>query len=319
MSLPQLTILLNTQTTPSLIAEIQEISPDARIITADDIEADPSLIEQIEIVFGRLGREHFPQASRLRWLQTTFAGMEWANQPEVRLHPATLTNARIHAAPISEHLFGLLLMLTRGLHLSYQSQLSRVWDGDPSRDFVEELPGKTLCVVGLGEIGRRCAMLGEAHGMRVIGVRRHPQPTAHVTQVYAAEELQKALSQADVVMVVLPNTPDTRKLIDSQAFAAMKRGSLFLNAGRGQTVDTEALVAALRNGTLKGAGLDVVDPEPLPSDHPLWQMPNVILTPHYSGSHPNYDKHAAETFLANLRRYVAGEPLVWVIDKESGY
>ncbi|HEY3415829.1 MAG TPA: D-2-hydroxyacid dehydrogenase, partial [Armatimonadota bacterium] len=315
-----LTILITAKAPiDALRPQIAAIAPDARIVTREDVDANPALLAAMDIVFGTLMPEEFPRASRLRWLQTTFAGMEWTAHPAIRSHPALLTNARIHGETISEHLFGMLLMLTRQLHVAYRQQLTKQIDRAGYLDNIDVLAGKTLCVVGLGAIGQRCAALGAAFGMRVIGVRRHPQPTPAVEQVYGDEGLHQALAQSDVVMVVLPNTPDTRKLFGPAEFAALKKGAYFLNAGRGQTVDTDALLSALRDGTLYGAGLDVVDPEPLPIDHPLWEMPNVILTPHVSGALPDYMATAARVFLDNLRRFVAGEPLRFVIDKEAGY
>ena len=319
MTTRELTILITVKPTEPLFDEIRAIAPHTRLLTKEDLAAQPELIAQVDIVYGVLERDQFPRAARLAWLQTTFAGMEWAAAPEVCAHPAMLTNARFHDVPISEHLFGMLLMLTRQLHAAYRQQLERKPDSSAYIRDIDELPGKTLCVAGLGVIGRRCAALGNAFGMRVIGVRRHPAPTPGVEQVYGAEALREALAQADVVMALLPNTPETYKLIGHNEFAAMKPGSYFFNAGRGKTVDTDALLAALQSGLLNGAGLDVTDPEPLPLDHPLWGLPNVIITPHYSGARPHYLEHANRIFLDNLRRFLAREPLRYVVDKAAGY
>ncbi len=323
MNSQKLTILVNnvkaTDYVQHLIEQVQAIAADAHIVTDEDLKTDPSLIGRIEIVFGSLDRNLFPQAHRLKWLQATGAGMEWTQHPEIMSHPVILTNVHIHAVQISEHLFGMLLMLTRRLHSAYRQQLERVWQRDTLLSDLEIIAGKTLCVVGLGSIGRRCAMLGKAHEMRVIGVRNHPQATPYVERVYGPGKIREALSQADVVIVVLPSTPHTGNLIGHREFAAMPKGVFLLNAGRGQTLDTDALVEALGNGTVKGAGLDVVDPEPLPSNHPLWKMSNVIITPHTSGSFPRYNESATRIFLDNLRRYVKDEPLQFMVNKNKGY
>ena len=323
MNSQKLTILVNnvkaTDYVQHLIEQVRAIAPDALIVTSEDLKTDPSLIGRIEIVLGSLDHNLFPQAHSLRWLQTTGAGMEWAQHPEIMSHPVILTNAHIHAVQISEHLFGMLLMLTRRLHSAYGQQLERVWQRDTLLSELQVIAGKTLCVVGLGSIGRRCAMLGKAHEMRVIGVRNHPQATPYVERVYGPDKIREALSQAHVVMVVLPSTPHTGNLIGHQEFAAMPKGILFLNAGRGQTVDTDALLEALGNGTVKGAGLDVTDPEPLPPNHPLWEMPDVIITPHTSGWFSHNRESATRIFLDNLRRYVKDEPLQFVVDKNRGY
>jgi len=312
-------ILINTTLSiPNLYNEITRIAPGAVILTEADLADKPQLLSEVEIIFGHLKPKQFPQAKRLKWLQGTSAGMDWAKRPEVRKHPATLTNARIHAVPIGEHLFGMLLMLSRSLHLAYRRQQAHQWE-KPARDAIGSLWGQTLCVVGLGQIGRRCAKLGRAHGMRVIGVRRRPRPTPHVQKVFGPDQLCEALGGADVVMAVIPGTDETHNFIGKKAFRAMKPGAFFLNAGRGQTVDTDALVEALRCGQVGAAGLDVVQPEPLPPEHPLWEMPNVLITPHYSGLHPQYAQRAGKLFLENLARFIDGRPLRFVVDKSRGY
>ena len=319
MSLHKLTVLItnikSTDCMERISQQIHAIAPHAHIVMDQDLKTDPLLIGRVEIVFGHLDRNLFPQAQCLKWLQSTGAGAEWTQYPEIMSHPVIVTNAHIHAVPISEHLFGMLLMLTRSLRGAYR----QVWNEDPSITEIEVIAGKTLCVVGLGNIGRRCAMLGKAHEMRVIGIRNHPRATPCVDRVYGPGEIQEALSQANVVIVLLPNTPHTRNLIGPQEFAAMPKGVFLLNGGRGQTVDTDALVEALGNGTVKGAGLDVVNPEPLPPSHPLWEKPNVIITPHTSGLFSGYRKSATDVFLGNLRRYLKDEPLGSLVDKNLGY
>lgn len=304
---------------PYLVEEIRGVTPHVCIMTSDDLRSDPSLIGRVEVVFGRLDHDLFPRAGCLKWLQTTFAGVDWANHPQITSHPVILTSAHIHAVPISEHLFGMLLMLTRSLHTAYRQQLKRVWDKSALLSQIKTISGRTLCVIGLGVVGRCCAMLGKAYGMSVIGVRRCARAVPYVEHIYEPDKIREALSQADVVMVALPKTEETRKLIGRTEFAAMRKGVFFLNGGRGQTVDTDALVEALRNGTVKGAGLDVVNPEPLPPKHPLWEMANVIITPHVAGWFPRYEENVIRVFLNNLRRYVRGEPLQFVVDKNKGY
>ena len=314
-----LRILLNTTLSlPELSSQIQRIAPGAVVFTAEDLRDNPQLLGDVDIVFGRLRPAQFSQAGRLKWLQGTSAGMDWAKRPEVRNHLAVLTNARIHAVPIGEHLFGMLLMLTRNLHLAYRRQQAHNWE-KPSRQAVGSLWGRTLCVIGLGQIGRRCAKLGKVHGMRVIGVRRRPRPTPHVEKVFGQDQLCEALALADVAMAVIPGTDETRNFIGQEAFKAIKPGACFLNAGRGRTVDTDALLEALRSGRVASAGLDVIEPEPLPPEHPLWDMPNVLITPHYSGLHPQNAQRAGRVFLNNLARFVSGRPLRFVVDKERGY
>jgi len=316
----ELAILITSSayTTEAILSRIREVAPEAVIYRPADFKSDPTLVERIDIVLGKIPLEAFSRAGRLKWLHTTSAGADWAQHEPALSHPAVVTNSRIHAEPIAEQLFGMLLMLVRRLHVAYRNQVDCRWERKAESP-PDVLPGKTLCVVGLGTIGRRCAELGVAFGMRVIGVRRHAQPAPPAVAVFGPADLKKAFSEADVVMVVLPGTSETDKLIGGPELAALPPGAILLNAGRGKTVDTDALVAALASGHLGGAGLDVVDPEPLPADHPLWRMPNVIISPHTSGKHRSYEQNASAVFLENLRRFLDSKPLLCVVDKKLGY
>jgi phosphoglycerate dehydrogenase-like enzyme len=304
--------------TAELSEQIKALAPNARIVSTADIQADARLLPEIEVVLGRLPADLFAKAVNLKWVHTSWAGAEWLDNPEMQSAKFTVTNSRIHDEAISEHLFAMLLMLTRRLNTAFLNQQRRLWQHERETR-IEIIAGKTLCVVGLGVIGRRCAALGQAFNMRVIGIRHTPQPTPNVEAVYGAEQKLEALAQADVVILTLPFTAATNSFIGSAEFKAMRQGVYFLNAGRGKTVDTEALLAALRDGTVKGAGIDTVEPEPLPPAHPLWDQPNVIISPHVAGDHPNYVKNATAVFITNLRHYLAHEPLEFVVDKQRGY
>lgn len=312
-------ILLNADMPPDLLVELQTCAPAAVILRKAEIDADPALIHEIDIIYGGISQEQWAQATRLQWVQTTWAGMEGMLTPEAKAHPAVITNARIHAEPITEHLFGMLLALTRGLHLACRQQPTGAWDSSAMRAEVQLLSGKTLGILGLGTIGRRVAEIGQAFGMRILGMRRHPQPTPPAERVYPMEEKLAMLAQCDVIVDLLPLTPATRHFMDAAAFSVLKPTAILLNAGRGATVDTTALVQALRAGQLHGAALDVTDPEPLPADHPLWTLPHVIITPHYAGSFPGYAESAARLFLKNLARFLHGQPLLNIVDKQAGY
>jgi phosphoglycerate dehydrogenase-like enzyme len=312
-------ILLGRDFPPALRAELDTIVPGAQVISRADLDADPSLLGRVEVCYSHLPSRRWSEAVSLRWFQSSWAGMEGLLAlSEARHHPAVFTNARIHAAPISEHLWGMLLSLVRNLPLARDLQRRRRWDRETCQAGRTILQGKTLCVAGLGEIGSRCARIGRAFGMRVVGIRRDPSPHPDTDEVVGPADRHRAFAAADAVMVILPATAATRAFVGRGEFAAM-RGVVFLNAGRGSTVDTDALVAALRGGAVRAAGLDVTDPEPLPRRHPLWRMPNVLITPHCAGSHAEYAERAARVFLDNLRRYVRGEPLESVVDKEAGY
>jgi phosphoglycerate dehydrogenase-like enzyme len=209
-------------------------------------------------------------------------------------------------------------MLTRNLHRAVLAQEKTVWDDASLSKGLSSLAGRTLCVAGLGAIGAQCAAIGRVLGMHVIGIRRRPGTSRAADEVVGPEKRRDAFARSRIIMLLLPDTPDTRAFVGREELSAMQ-GSFLLNAGRGASVDTTALVEALRAGNVRGAGLDVTDPEPLPQSHPLWSMPNVVITPHYAGVHPGYDEEAFDVFLANLGRWVRGEPLENVVDKDAGY
>lgn len=306
-------------------AQIESVAPGAWILGPGDLSADPTLVERIEICYPSLPAELWPRAGSLRWLQTKQAGAEWLSTvPQALTHPAIITNVHIHAAAVSEHMWGMCLALTRNIHKACLQQKDRLWDRQPLLPGISTLAGKTACIVGLGVIGRCCAQTARALGMRVIGIRRRDLAAdragleAIVDELGSPTDMMAAFGRSRVIMAVLPGTPATRGIIGRKEMAVM-RGAYLLNAGRGNCIDTEALVDALRVGSVRGAGLDVTDPEPLPPVHPLWTMPNVIITPHYAGDHPGYNAEAFQVFLDNLGRYMRGEPLQNVVDRQQGY
>lgn len=315
-------LALNVDLSSAVEARIVEAAQGFRVVSRAELRESPALLDRAEVLFTLFTKpERIVRAPTLRWIQTYGAGIEWLLVPEV-VHNAQLrvTNARgIHAQPIAEHVFGLVLALVRKLHLSYRQQLEGRWDPEPLRKGLATLEGATLGVLGLGEIGRRIAQIGSAFGMRVIGLRRKGGSVAGVAEVFREDQLERLLAASDVVVNALPLTAATRGLLGRRQFAAMRPHALFVNIGRGASVDSEALVSALRAGELGGAGLDVTAPEPLPAGHPLWQLPNVLITPHYSGAHPGYEQRVASIFIDNIARYLRGEPLVNLVDKAAGY
>jgi phosphoglycerate dehydrogenase-like enzyme len=282
----------------------------------------------VDICYPRLPRELWTGAVNLQWLQASFAGVDSLLKiPEIASHPVVITNVHIHAHCVAEHLWGMALMLTRNLHHAVRAQETGVWNEAPLSEGLSSLAGRTLCIAGLGVIGEQCAAIGRTLGMRVIGIRRHGasanasrsgRASPAADEVVGPERRREAFARSRVIMLLLPDTRDTRQFVGKEELNAMQ-GAFLLNAGRGTSVDTDALVEALRAGNVRGAGLDVTDPEPLPKGHPLWSMPNVVITPHYGGVHPGYEEEAFDLFLANLGRWVRGEPLENVVDKDAGY
>jgi D-2-hydroxyacid dehydrogenase (NADP+) len=205
------------------------------------------------------------------------------------------------------------------LAAAWDMQKTQHWNGEGLGDRVGLLWGKTLGLLGVGAIGSHSARVGKAFGMRTIGLRRGGEAHPDIEQMHAPETRWQFLAACDVIMNTLPLTDTTRGFLGPAEFAAMKPGAILVNTGRGATVQTDALMDALRSGQIGAALLDVTDPEPLPDPHPLWTMQNVYITPHYSGSRPDYEECADAIFLDNLRRYLTGETLINVVNKQEGY
>lgn len=259
----------------------------------------------------------------LRWLHNYSVGMDrCVGLSERQKAEVVFTNNQHLSAPaIAEHTIAMLLALTRNLPAYVRAQADREWDRALSRSVTfGELKGKTLLVAGLGGIGTEVARRAHGLGMRVVATRNSSRDgPPFVDYVGLADELHKLAGEADVVVNALPLTEETTDLFDSAFFEAVKPGSIFISVGRGKSTDTEALRAALRSGRLFGAGLDVTDPEPLPADHPLWGVERVIITPHVAAAGPETDRRTMLIAVENLRRYIAGEPMLNVVDIERGY
>jgi phosphoglycerate dehydrogenase-like enzyme len=233
------------------------------------------------------------------------------------------TAAGIHAVTISEYVFGSMLMFNWNWPQMVRLQDSHVWARSAGWYNLggRELAGQTLGILGLGNIGRRIARLGHAFGMRVVGTRRSTvhEPDPDLDQVYPHDQFLPLLAESDYVVLSVPLTPETEDLIGAEELRAMKKTAYLVNIARGRVIDEQALIKALREGWIGGAGLDVAETEPLPSNNPLYSLPNVILTPHIAGMSVHYEHRLAELFADNLRRYRAGEPLTNRFDPVRGY
>ncbi len=261
--------------------------------------------------------------SRLFWLHNYSVGMDRCTglTPAQRDTVVFTNNQRLSAPAIAEHTIAMLLSLTRNLPAYQRQQAAKEWNRAPAADVTfGELQGQTLLVVGLGGIGTEIARRAHGLGMRVIATRNSSRAGPDfVDHVGLADELLELAAQADVIANALPLTDKTTGIFDKSFFDAVKPGAIFLSVGRGKSTVTPDLVAALRSGRLFGAGLDVTDPEPLPPDSPLWAMDNVIITPHASAAGAESGYRSRVIAVENLRRYVAGEPLLNVVDITRGY
>jgi D-2-hydroxyacid dehydrogenase (NADP+) len=300
---------------------VRTLAPELRVVVTTDRAEMEALLDETAIAVGDIPPDLVTRAARLRWYQQWAAGADWLlRYPEAADRDFILTNTSgIHAIPISEQIVGMLLMFARGLHRAARAQGRHEWWRPQPRELFE-LPGRTILLVGVGAIGQRTAVLASALGMQVEGIRRDPaQAVTGVAAMYGPERLRERLRHADAVVLTVPLSRATQGLIGADELAAMKPTAYLINIGRGGTVDEPALVQALQEGRIAGAGLDVFAEEPLPAASPLWSMENVIITGHYAGATPHYDARALEIFLDNLARYRAGAPLRNQVDKRAGY
>jgi len=294
-------------------AEMDAAAPNLRrfVSVADEPGPDPSEIEVLYFsgdVFPERSREFAIaalKAENLRWMHTFSAGVDDAFFGTLLDRGVRLTTSSgAQAEPIAQTVFLYLLGLTRDLPGWLEDQRARRWNPRAIRD----LQGLHLGVLGMGPIGEAVARLGLAHGMRVTGLRRSPRGD-EPCETLPMEALPELLPEVDALVVAVPLTDQTRNLMDAAAFARLKPGALFVNIARGEVVDEEALIEALGEGRLAGAGLDVFREEPLPETSPLWTLPNVIITPHSSGTTPGNEVRASRIFLENLRAYERGDSL----------
>ena len=256
----------------------------------------------------------YAHAPRLRWLQAMGAGVEWALVPELPRHVVVTRAPGIFGPWMTEYVLGWCLSITQRTQTYREAQRARRWIGEVVPD---RLRGKTMVVIGLGDIGRHIARAARFLGMRVLGVSRSGRPVRETHRVYRMSALTTALKAADFVVLVTPLTDDTRGFFDERALAALPSRAWLVNIGRGALVDEPALEEALRTRRIAGAILDVFTEEPLRPDHPLWSLPNAIITPHISG--PSTPEEIAPIFNDNLARYLTGRPLRHRVDRRRGY
>ena len=309
--------------TPQRVAWLEAAVPGVEIVGVRTEEEAVQAAPGADAVLGFCTPEIVAADGELRWIQVLWAGVEDCVAIEgLGQRDIVLTNMQRVAGPVmAEHVFAMLLGLTRGLDGYLDAQRTGTWRRDAvDRDRMRSLRGRTLLVVGLGGIGSEVARLGHAFGMEVIATRasgrRGPD---YVSYVGLPDELDRLAGRADVVVNTAPLTAATTGMFGEAFFAALQPGAYFINVGRGGSVVTDVLVAALEDGRVAGAGLDVTDPEPLPEGHPLWRAPNVIITPHVSASIDTGSEDRWLVVRENLRRYAAGEPLLSVVDVERGY
>lgn len=316
------TLLLGVPIPDEHLENLRAKYPEITFIRAPREELDPYLPDADAVIAWHLTPEQLAIAPRLKWLQSFAAGVDRMPFPELAARNIVVTNSSgVHASNIAEHILAMMLAFARQLPWLLRHPPAGDWFEMPVRNKVFELGQQELLVVGMGDIGLGLAERARGLGMNVNGVRRRvdlPAPEIF-SQVYPVSDLASALPTADHVAICLPLTPGTRGLFDAAMLTRMRPTAYIYNIGRGPIIDQDALIKALDEGTIAGAGLDVTTPEPLPAESPLWAMENVMVTAHTSGSTPHYWERILAILETNIARFQAGEPLHNVVDGVAGY
>lgn len=329
-----LNVLVTTPIGDGFLRQIAVVSPKIKLRNVSDLaraerrgdftskEKFDAILAEAEVLYGlRLPQNVIARAPKLKWVQMMSAGVDFFLDNEFRQSSVIMTNVSgIHATPISEFVLGLMLMFVKQAPLYFQLKQDRQWKRDPFALTV--LSSKTVGVVGLGSIGREIARLAKAFGMMVVATRRSAKRVGrarYVDIMLPRAQLPELLSESDFVVLCLPLTHETDRLIGEKELQTMKSTAYLINVARGEIVDEEALIRALDEHWIAGAGLDVFATEPLPSDSRLWEFPNVIFSPHVAGGTDDYNVRATGLFCENLRRYLNGKKLLNVVDKKKGY
>jgi phosphoglycerate dehydrogenase-like enzyme len=298
--------------------------PDDEVIDVRDEAARSPAIATADVVFAaRLSAAEFDQAARLRWVHSPAVGVGSILSDALVKSAVAVSNSRgIHSEAIAEHAIALMLALRRRLHIAVRRQEERQWaQAEISAQCSPPLSETSLLVVGLGTIGARVAGLASGLGLRVTGIRRRVDqpPPPGVAKVLPISRLREALREADVVVLTLPGTRETRALIGSAELAAMKASAILVNVSRGALIDEQALVRALSERRITAAGLDAFQQEPLPAEHPFWGQPNVLLSPHTAVFAGAFWPPVVDLFLENLGRFKRCDALMNPVDKQAGY
>jgi len=330
----QLNVLITRPLEEECLRRIAAVSPDIKIWDASDLAAAEkggdftssekfdAMLAQAEVLYGFEPPENvIARAPKLKWFQTMFAGVDFPPFADILQSPVEVTNTRgMHGTQASELVFEMMLMFAKQAPLCTQMRREKKWQ----RFIPAVLHSKTVGILGLGSIGKEVARLAKAFRMRVLATRKSATQVTrarYVDMVLPREQLPLLLSESDFVVNTLPFTPETDKFIGERELRLMKPTAYLINVGRGRTVDEEALIRALDENWIAGAGLDTfaTDPSPLPPESKLWELPNVIFSPHIAGEMETYNVTATDIFCKNLRRYLSGQKLFNVVDKKKGY
>ena len=319
-----LTLLVLADLHSPWVELLAHLDADTNVIVADNLDVVRRYAPEAEVLVSGasdpvLLNAALPLARRARWVHSMWTGVEKLLSPDLVASHIALTNARgVFRRPRGEWVVGAMLFFSYDLRRVIRQQESGVWQPFES----QELFGKTLGIVGYGGIGSAAAERARPFGVKILALRRRPALSEQdplLEGTYPPERINDLMAACDYVLVAAPLTPETRGLVGEAQLGAMRSNAVLINVGRGPVVDQAALLRALETGLIRGAALDVFDVEPLPSDHPFYRMPNVLLSPHTADRVTGFFQLPVECFLQNLRRFRAGEPLLNLVDKQAGY
>ena len=313
-------VLINFELPDPYFHQLQQNYPQLDWVLCTESEKLPSLLKETEILltFLQCDRKMIDAAPQLKWIQAISAGVDYMDLDEIRRRGIVLTNGRgIHKIHMAEYAVAAMINLARGFHLMFLNQLQKKWERSVSQ---EEIHGATVGIIGLGAIGAEIAKKAALMGMRVIGVKRTSGPVDHVEEVHAPDDMAAVFRRSDYIINLLPYTQETEMLIDQRFFDQMKPTACFINIGRGRTVNEGDLIEALRNKQIRAMVSDVYYTEPLPPESPLWDLDNVILTPHICGVSPQYMARAMQIIAHNLNVYLSRQgEMINLVDMQAGY
>jgi len=311
---------------PWFVERLQRDFPDLEITHLSNYDRIEQEIADAEVAIAwSLRPEQFKVAKKLRWIHSPAAAVHQLMFPELIDSDIILTNARgVHGPVVAEHVIALIFALAKKIPYAVRLQEKHIWGQEAiwrAQPRPREVAGATLGLVGVGSIGREVAKRAAALAMRVIAARENPQKEKPdgVEQVYASADLDTLLQQSDYVVLAVPVTPSTKHLINAQRLSKMKADACLINVGRGPLIDETVLATALRDHQIAGAALDVFEQEPLPADSPLWDLENLLITPHTAGLTEKLWERHYQLFSENVRRYLAHQPLLGMVDKNKGY
>jgi phosphoglycerate dehydrogenase-like enzyme len=319
-----LTLLVIADPAALFLKPLSRLQQDIQIVVSDDPEKLKSLAADADAILfadfdGDLLANVLPLANRVRWIHCLWTGVEMILKPKIVAHPAPLTNGRgVFRWPLADWVIAAMLFFAFDLGRVIRQQEQGMW-----KPFIStSLRGRVLGIVGFGSIGAAAAARARVFGMKIAALRRRPElfeSDSPTDQTYGPGQLKELMAASDYILVVTPLTAETRGMIGEAEIAAMKPSAVIINIGRGPVIVEAALVRALEAGRIRGAALDVFNTEPLPSEHPFWRMPNVLLSPHTADRVEGFLDPAFESFVENLDRFRKGEPLANVVDKHAGY